>query len=222
MIGYIKGFLTNLFNPAVSPIAIVDDRCKINKKAKINRGAKIVNCTVGRYSYIGGGSLIINADIGSFCSIANDVCIGLATHTLSFISTSPIFTEIKNGTGHSWATTNVHAKVNKRIVIGNDVWIGHGAKILNGAKVGDGAVIAAGAIVTKDVAPYAIVGGVPAHIIRMRFPENIINKLLNFKWWNLPESVLKGNIKAFQTDRINNSLINNVLPPPYMSKENTI
>ena len=81
--------------------------------------------------------------------------------------------------------------------VGNDVWIAAGAHVLRGCNVGDGAVIAAGAVVTKDVPPYAVVAGNPAKIIRMRFDDNIINKLIESKWWLLPISVIKNNIALF-------------------------
>lgn len=198
MTEYIKGIIKNIFNPAVSLFAIVDSKSYISSKAKINRGVKIVNSTMERYTYIGGGSLIINTDVGAFCSIANNVCTGLAGHTLNFISTSPIFTESINGTGHSWISSNISTPEDKRITIGNDVWIGHGVIILNGANIGDGAVVAAGAVVTKDVEPYAIVGGVPAKLIRYRFNKDIIKSLLEMKWWLWSDDRLKSNITMFQ------------------------
>lgn len=78
----------------------------------------------------------------------------------------------------------------KRINVGNDVWIGIGAIIKSGVIIGDGAVIGAGAVVTKDVRPYEIVAGNPAKHIRFRFDEEIINELLELRWWDFSEDKL--------------------------------
>ena len=86
-------------------------------------------------------------------------------------------------------------EINKKVfVISNDVWIGANAIILRGVKIGDGAVIRAGAIVTKDVRPYSIVGGVPAQLIKWRFPREIREKLLKIKWWDWFGEKIKENI----------------------------
>ncbi len=202
MLKYIIGLIINFFNPAVSIFAKIDNVSKVSKKARINSNVQVFHSSVGDYSYIGGGTNLVNAEIGNFCSISHNCAIGMGTHTLNYISTSPIFTERYNGTGHSWVSTNINAAHANAVKIGNDVWIGNRAMILDGVTIGNGAVIGAGAVVTKDVPPYAIVGGVPAKIIRYRFSEDIIEELLKLEWWNFPEEFLKKNIEFFQKNQI--------------------
>ena len=197
MMRYLKGMLLNLFNPAVSLFSFIDDKSKVDKRGKINRLAKVINSKIGRYSYVGIGSWVIHAEIGNFCSIASDVNIGLAKHSLDYLSTSPIFTEKRNGTGHCWVEKSCFIP-SEPTIIGNDVWIGYRALIRGGVTVGDGAIIGAGAVVTKNVPAYAIVGGVPAKIIRFRYPQETINLLNNIKWWEMREDVLRENISIFQ------------------------
>ncbi|HIU31188.1 MAG TPA: CatB-related O-acetyltransferase [Candidatus Caccousia avistercoris] len=85
------------------------------------------------------------------------------------------------------------------IFVGSDVWIGYEAVIMAGVTVGDGAVVGARALVTRDVPPYAVVGGVPARVIRKRFPEETVKKLLALQWWNWPEEKIKRHIREIQT-----------------------
>lgn len=198
---YIKGWLRYLCQKNVSAFSLIDGHTFIDPLAKINRGAKILDSSIGRYSYIGPNSLVSGSEIGAFCSISWNVEIGLANHTLDFLSTSPIFTEVHNGTGHSWIDKDIACtEREKGTMIGNDVWIGTGAKVMRGVTIGDGAVIAAGAVVTKDVAPYAIVGGIPARFIKFRFPTEQIKQIRDLKWWEWPEEKLKESITLFQTD----------------------
>lgn len=121
--------------------------------------------------------------IGKFCMIASGVTFIMngANHLTDAISTYPfaIF-------GHGWenAMEGKTYPTKGDTIIGNDVWIGHNVTIMPGVKVGDGAIIATNATVTKDVAPYAIVGGNPAAEIKKRFAEEDIEKLLAIKWWD--------------------------------------
>lgn len=139
--------------------------------------------TMGEHSYCFAEHVMRGTQIGKYCSIARGVMIHPAEHDVYTVSTSP------NVPGHVYSDT--HGQSNGAI-IGNDVWIGTNAIILNACtKIGNGAIIAAGAVVTHDVPPYAIVGGIPAKIIKYRFPQQIIKQLLNSQWWNLPDDILK-------------------------------
>lgn len=137
--------------------------------------------------------------IGEFCSIACGAkfIFNCANHTLSSLSTYPfpLFFE-------EWRLTRekvTDSWDNKGdIVIGNDVWIGYEAVIMAGVTIGDGAIIGTRAVVTKDVPPYTIVGGVPARLIRKRFPDETISELLKIRWWDWPRERIAENISAIK------------------------
>lgn len=133
--------------------------------------------------------------IGKFCMIASDVTFIMngANHLTDAISTYPfaIF-----GNGWEGAMEGREYPIKGDTVIGNDVWIGYKATIMPGVRVGDGATIAAHAVVTKDVAPYAIVGGNPAAEIKKRFSDEQIEKLLQLRWWDWPPEKITEKVRA--------------------------
>lgn len=194
----IRATLRHIGNPLISFLSLIDHHSHIDKKAKINRFARVIDSTIGKYSYIGPGSKLVNSDIGNFCSISWNCCIGLSSHPLYTISTSPIFFEEHNGTGTRWIAKDVQHMPVKRTSIGSDVWIGANAIILEGLKIGHGAAIGAGAVVTTDVPPYSVVGGVPSRIIKKRFPNDIIDALLETGWWNASDDEIQKRIQVFQ------------------------
>ncbi|WP_165164217.1 CatB-related O-acetyltransferase [Corynebacterium qintianiae] len=143
-------------------------------------------------TYMNGGFVRGYVEVGRYCSIGRDVTLGLGVHDLTRTSTSPFFSFPPTNPNKAFVSDNPR----RRTIIGNDVWIGDSAKIASGIVVGDGAVIGTGAVVTKDVAPYTIVGGVPAGEIRPRFEQEISEALLESEWWRLDPRVLKGVLAA--------------------------
>ncbi|MCR4920735.1 MAG: CatB-related O-acetyltransferase [Bacteroidaceae bacterium] len=198
---YIGGFLKALTNPAVSWLTQMDLQSQVDRTARVYEMAKLAESSVGAFTYIGRRTCLVAARVGKFCSIASDCQIGMGTHTLSCLSTSPIFSEKDNGLRRKWVEqgeTNPY----KPVIVGNDVWIGLRVMIMGGVTIGNGAVIAAGAVVTKDVPPYAVVGGVPARVIRYRFNPDVQQAIEATRWWELPEQVLRRHIHIFQKENL--------------------
>ena len=154
------------------------------KPSKAEARSTIIDSSFGRYSYCGYNCTIINCKIGRFTSISDNVSVGLSHHPIEWVSTSPAFYFGKDSIPKNVAKLEYDTS-SKETIIGNDVWIGDGVFIKDGISIGDGAVIGARSVVTKDVPPFAIVAGNPAKIIKMRFSDNIIKKMLIVQWWNM-------------------------------------
>jgi acetyltransferase-like isoleucine patch superfamily enzyme len=153
------------------------------------------NSSIGDHSYVNGNARIKNTTIGKFCSIASGVKIVLGAHPTNLISLHPAFYAV-NKSMETFADRQYFNEY-QEVKIGNDVWIGEDVIIPGGVTIGDGAVIASRAVVTKDVAPYSVVGGVPAKHIKFRFDEEKIQQLQKIKWWEKDDQWLKENFKLF-------------------------
>ena len=209
----------DIFNKIIGKLSIERNVKKINKltKSRFSKKTELFNSHVEGYScslgtnllnrsiiglgtYFGANNRLSNCRIGRFCSIGHNVCVIEDNHSLDKVTTYPAF----------FMKTHLPLKIDnnnqnnsKRIVdgmyavIGNDVWIGNNVLIRGGVRIGNGAVIGMGSVVTKDVPPYAVVGGNPAKIIKMRFDDVTIDKLLKIQWWNWDLDKIKHNNKLF-------------------------
>lgn len=166
------------------------DNSTFESPSKAEARSTIINSSMGMYSYCGYGCKIINTEIGRFCSISDNVSIGLTDHPISWVSTSPAFYKGRDSIPKNLASLD-YPVVSPRTIIGNDVWIGEGVKIKAGIRIGNGSVVAMGSVVTNNVPPYVIVGGTPARQIRKRFSDDIIKKIEDTEWWKMEPSDLK-------------------------------
>lgn len=139
--------------------------------------------------------------IGKFCMIASDVTFIMngANHLSKSVSSYPFAVF---GKGWESAMDGKNYPVKGDTIIGNDVWIGFNATIMPGVKIGDGAIIASNSTVVKDVAPYSIVGGNPAEVIKKRFTESEVELLLELEWWNWPIEKITKNIQDLTSGNV--------------------
>jgi acetyltransferase-like isoleucine patch superfamily enzyme len=171
------------------------DQCHLGEFNKIEKYNHLYHVRMGDYSYTGPYTVIMHSEIGKYNSISWGVSIGGAEHDYKRISSHAF---LYNSYFEIVGKDEVHYdRFEKPCHIGHDVWIGCNATILRGVKIGDGAVIAANSVVTKDVPAYAIVGGVPAKVLKYRFPKQIIEALQELQWWHLPPHIIKENIEYF-------------------------
>ena len=187
------GFFINKFIKLIHRPALRD--CEIEKTASVGMASNCIRVKMGRYSYMGFYNSVCDTTIGSFCSIASYCAIGGGRHPLNAVSTSPVFYAGRNSMGKNFS--NIPEEENQGVEIGNDVWIGEAVFINDGVKIGTGAVIGAHSVVTKDIPPYAIVAGAPARVLRYRFDEETVKKLLECRWWDWPDEKLSKDADRF-------------------------
>ena len=172
---------------------------------------------MGYGSYIS-NNCMIDAHIGRFSSIAANVRVVAGIHPIEYpyVTTSPYFYSLRpQQKGYTFATRQLMKEIKfaddtkkTKVVIGSDCWIGDDVMMVSGVRVGDGAVVLARAVVTKDVPPFAVVGGVPAKILRYRFNDEDIKFLLEKEWWNKPIPWLKANWESLSDFSLLKKILN--------------
>ena len=177
------GYLNNLKN------------CQFGFRNALGDNVKLSHVLVGDFSYISDETSIRNTTIGKYTSIGPRCQIGLGKHpTSGYLSTHPLFYSNNTPLGYSILNESTFKEF-EPIRIGNDVWIGANVIILDGVEIGDGAIIAAGAIVTKNVAPFSIVKGIPAQHTKFRFSEVEIKDIEANPWWEKDATTVQSMIK---------------------------
>lgn len=183
---------SNIGNNAIIGTDSYVRNCDIADEVIIERRAMVFDSEVGFASQIGYNSVVRNCSIGRFCSISWGGSLNGMNHLIHSFST------------FSFQRDNVdHPKCN----IGNDVWIGGNVVTVNGVCIGDGAIIGAGSVVTKDIPAYAIAVGNPARVVKYRFCDNYVDRLLELKWWNWPQKVIYDNLPILLKSSLNDDIL---------------
>lgn len=191
--------------PRLGDTPVIHDGCAITdttfgRFTEIGAGTRIAHSEIGNYSYCDRLCDIANTAVGKFSNIASMVRIGATDHPLDRASLHHFMYR----SASYWADAEdddawFDARRARRTVIGHDTWIGHAAQVKPEVTVGHGAVIASGAVVTRDVAPYQIVGGTPARLIRDRQPPAIAERLMALAWWDWDHDRLRSALGDFRS-----------------------
>ena len=183
--------------------AIVDSKDVFEGSNFIGKNAVVKDCQIGFASYVAYESHIEHCQIGKYCCIGPYVRTITGKHPIEFAAMHPFFYAKKNQIGESYVDITkyeehdyIDNEKHYQVFIGNDVWIGARCIIRDHVTIGDGAVIGSGSIITKDVPPYAVVVGANK-IIKYRFPDEIIQKLLLMKWWDWDDDKIRKSYHLF-------------------------
>lgn len=177
-----------------APSVAIGGRVVLEPPVRLYANSAISDVTLGAYSYVSPQTVVKRATIGRFTSIGDHCTINPTGHPTDWLSTSSAFYE----PGLFGPVDGPRFEGAGPVSIGSDVWIGAHAAVMGGVSIGDGAVVAFGAVVTSDVPAYAIVGGVPARLIRYRFPEALVARLVDFAWWR--DDVLAARANGIEID----------------------
>jgi acetyltransferase-like isoleucine patch superfamily enzyme len=188
--------------------ATLDNQSLLGDNSVLFGNVHLINSSVGAYSYIQTNSVLSSTDIGKFCSIASNVHLGLPNHPLQMVSTSPVFYDQNQPLPKFIAGNFAYEHKAPRTLIGSDVWIGAGVLVISGKKIGTGSVIGAGSVVTKDIPPYSIAAGNPCRVIKPRFSQEIVQGLLETKWWDLEDCILLSLVDYFNNPKVFLEILN--------------
>lgn len=170
--------------PRVHATAQLRD-CTLGRFTEVGARVVMAECELGAYSYVEHGSEAIYTTIGKFCAVAANTRLNALNHPTDRITQHKIsYRPNEYFVGAKLDKGFREERQKSRVSLGHDVWIGHGAIVMPGLSIGHGAVVAAGAVVTRDVADYAIVAGVPARRIKWRFPKSIRERIIALSWWD--------------------------------------
>lgn len=182
---------------------------RLGEEPLIDPTARVTASTLGRYTEVGARTKLLEVEMGDYSYVVNDADIAYAQ--IGRFCSIAAMTRLNPGNHPTWRASQAHFtyrasayfegeadeadffqwRREQNLTLGHDVWIGHGAVVLAGRSVGTGAVVAAGAVVAKDVPPYAIVAGVPARIVKWRFPQDIAVRLQRLAWWDWSHEKLR-------------------------------